>query len=171
MPQITDTLESVPESSDPTVAEVGETGEMVAIRSPYRQLTQTSSFEEERDRDVLAWVVVRTYVDPEKISVVASGVQDWRTIERRLGALAKFERQIQDKIAASALDTAAASLLRLLDEETSLRWEELADKSGLNWPDISRGLSILSGAQLCEPNVSRIRISDAGDRALSAMNG
>ena len=49
---------------------------------------------------------------------------------RQFDNLPKLERQHRERLAAVALDPAAKKLLNALDRETSVKWEDLPDKTG-----------------------------------------
>lgn len=61
-----------------------------------------------------------------------------------------------------AVDPTARDLLNLFDRETSIRWGDLANRTGLAWEEICRGVAILAWAGMCEPGPVRIRLSEQG---------
>lgn len=74
-----------------------------------------------------------------------------------------------ERLAAVSLNPTAKRLFDVLDKETSIRWEELPDKTDSEWSEVARAVAILSKANLCEASPTRIRISDYGDRLLSEL--
>ena len=68
----------------------------------------------------------------------------------------------KDRTADIAVDPAARDLLDLFDRETSIRWRDLADRTGLDWEEICRGVAILVWGGMCEPGPVRIRLSEQG---------
>lgn len=86
---------------------------------------------------------------------------------RQFDNLPKLERQHRERLAAVALDPAAKKLLNALDRETSVKWEDLPDKTGGDWSEASRAAALLTGANLCEVSPTRIRLSEYGDKLLA----
>lgn len=122
-------------------------------------------------QDSFVWAIVRSETGSNQFTLLSYGIGYPTLIAQRLGSLRKLEWHIQDRIASVAFDEAATKILQLLDRETSLRWEELSRQSELEWPDVCRGLSILASAQMCDVGSARVRISEVGDRMLSASQG
>ena len=72
-----------------------------------------------------------------------------------------------NRVAAVALDSGALNILSFLDQHTSSSWSDLKEATGLDWPEICRGVAMLSGAELCDAGSATLRISEFGDRLLS----
>ena len=68
----------------------------------------------------------------------------------------------RDRVAEVAIDQTARQVLDLLDQNTSIRWGDLAEKTGLAWPDVCRSVAFLTRAGICEPGPIRLRISESG---------
>lgn len=81
--------------------------------------------------------------------------------------LLKLQRQYRERLAAVWLDTTAQELLSALDQETSIKWEDLPDNTGGDWSVASRSAALLVGANLCEVSSTRIRLSEYGDKLLA----
>ena len=82
-------------------------------------------------------------------------------------SLRKLERKHGERMAGVALDPAARNLLGALDRETAIKWEDLPDRAGGDWPDAARAAALLSGANLCEATSTRLGLSEYGDRVLA----
>ena len=119
------------------------------------------------DGDMLYWAHLRAQLDTDRITVVSTGTMPIESIMTRLDELMRFERSIQDLAAGVALDPVANQLLKALDDDTSLRWDTLRDRIGMDWSDICRGVSLLSGAHLCQPGSVRVRLTERADRLLA----
>ena len=79
------------------------------------------------------------------------------------GAQAReLNRGQRDRVAEVASDHTAQHVLDLLDQHTSIRWEDLAELTGLAWPDVCRSVAFLSRAEICEPGPIRVRLSVLG---------
>ena len=89
------------------------------------------------------------------------------TLASQLENLPKLERQHRERMAAVALDPAAKRLLNALDRETSIKWEDLPDKTGGDWSEASRAAALLARANLCEVSPTRIRLSEYADKLLA----
>ena len=81
--------------------------------------------------------------------------------------LQKLQRQHRERLAAVSLDPAAQKLLNALDMETSIRWEDLPDKTEGGWSEAARSAALLAGANLCEVSPTRIRLTEYGDKLLA----
>lgn len=79
---------------------------------------------------------------------------------------AKIESIRRERLAAVVLDDTAKSILELLDRKTAVKFPDLKEETGLEWPDICRGVALLAAAEWCDVG-SKLRISVAGDRFLS----
>ena len=95
------------------------------------------------------------------------GQTDYRAFIQRVLPLMRIYRQNRERLAAVALDDAAQRLLKALDRETSIKWEDISDKADADWSEASRAASILSLANLCEASPTRIRLSEFGDKMLA----
>ena len=98
---------------------------------------------------------------------VAFGQVDFWTLANRLASLQKLERQHRERLAAIWLDAAAQKLLGALDRETSIRWEDLPDRTEGDWGEAARSAALLAGANLCEVSPTRIRLNEYGDKLLA----
>ena len=78
-----------------------------------------------------------------------------------------LHRQHSERLAAVSLDPVAKRLLRVLDRETSIRWEDLPERIEAEWEEACRAATILAIANLCEASPTRIRLSDYGDKLLA----
>ena len=83
------------------------------------------------------------------IHTLLDTVQEWETQETR-----RWEYQ-----SGVLLNDAARRLLAALDRETSIEWENVAEKSHNDWADACQAVAILSRSGLCEASRSRLRIS------------
>lgn len=95
------------------------------------------------------------------------GQADLHSFLLRVTDLLKLERQHRDRLAAVALDEDAQQLLNTLDQETSIRWEDLLEKTEGDWGVASRSAALLVGANLCEVSPTRIRLNEYGDKLLA----
>ncbi len=95
------------------------------------------------------------------------GQADLHSFLVRVTDLLKLERQHRDRLAAVALDEDAQQLLNTLDQETSIRWEDLLEKTEGDWGVASRSAALLVGANLCEVSPTRIRLNEYGDKLLA----
>ena len=68
----------------------------------------------------------------------------------------------RDRIAEVATDHMARRILDLLDLNTSIRWEDLAEQTGMAWPDVCRSVAFLTRAGICEAGPVRVRLSQLG---------
>lgn len=100
----------------------------------------------------------------------AFGQMDMRVFASTIVELIKLKRQHQERLAAVWLDEAAQRLLGALDQETSIRWEDLPNKAECDWNEASRSAALLVGANLCEVSPTRIRLNDYGDKWLAATS-
>ncbi|MCY4474423.1 MAG: hypothetical protein OXC83_03185 [Chloroflexi bacterium] len=98
---------------------------------------------------------------------VIRGQIDFPSFMLRIADLLKLERQHRERLAAVALDEAAQGLLNALDQETSIRWEDLLEKTEGDWGVASRSAALLVGANLCEVSPTRIRLNEYGDKLLA----
>ncbi len=98
---------------------------------------------------------------------IAFGQVDFAEFVSRLDSLLKLQRQHREKLAAVSLDPDAQRLLSALDQETSIRWEDLPDRAGCDWSAASRSAALLAGANLCEASPTRIRLNEYGDKLLA----
>lgn len=98
---------------------------------------------------------------------VAVGHAKVSDLVSRFARLLKLERQHRERLAAVWLDSTATELLSALDQETSIKWEDLPDKADGDWSVASRSAALLVGANLCEVSVTRIRLSEYGDKLLA----
>ena len=78
------------------------------------------------------------------------------------GQARELDRGKRDRIAEVASDQTARQVLDLLDQNTSIRWAELAEQTGLAWPDVCRSVAFLTRAGICEPGPIRVRLSEMG---------
>ena len=95
------------------------------------------------------------------------GREELHAFERWIWTLAKLNHQHSERLAAVSLDEAAQRLLKALDRETSIRWEDLPERAEADWQDASRAAAILAVANLCEASPTRIRLSEYGDKLLA----
>ena len=91
------------------------------------------------------------------------------SLARRFTSLLKLERQHRERLAAVWMNETALKLLRALDQETSIRWENLPDITESDWCEASRSAALLVGANLCEVSPTRIRLSEYGDKLLAGL--
>ena len=98
---------------------------------------------------------------------VARGQVDFPAFVLRFAELLKLERQHRERLAAVALDEDAQRLLNALDQETSIRWEDLLEKTEGDWGVASRSAALLVAANLCEVSPTRIRLNEYGDKLLA----
>ena len=98
---------------------------------------------------------------------VAFGHVDMFAFASTVAGLLKLKRQHQERLAAVWLDETAQTLLSSLDQETSIRWEDLPDKADCDWSEASRSAALLVGANLCEVSPTRIRLNEYGDKLLA----
>ena len=73
-----------------------------------------------------------------------------------------LDRGQRDRVAEVAGDHTAQQVLDLLDHNTSIRWGDLAEQTGLVWPDVCRSVAFLTRAGICEPGPKRVRLSELG---------
>ena len=78
------------------------------------------------------------------------------------GQARELDRGEGDRIAELAGDHTAQQVLELLDQHTSIRWEDLVELTGLAWPDVCRSVAFLTRAGICEPGPKRVRLSESG---------
>ena len=97
----------------------------------------------------------------------ARGQVDFPSFVLRYADLLKLERQHRERLAAVALDEPAQKLLNALDQETSIRWEDLLEKTEGDWAVASRSAALLVSANLCEVSPTRIRLNEYGDKLLA----
>lgn len=95
------------------------------------------------------------------------GREELRAFERWIWTLAKLNRQHNERLAAVSLDDAAQRLLKALDRETSIKWEDLPERAEAEWRDAARAAAILAVANLCDASPTRIRLSEYGDKLLA----
>ena len=93
--------------------------------------------------------------------------QGFPNLSNGLAELSKSQRQHGERLAAVLLDQPALNLLYALDRETSIRWENLPDRTKSDWSDASRAAALLAGAHLCEAGPNRIRLSEYGNKLLT----
>lgn len=98
---------------------------------------------------------------------LAFGQMGYIELVRQLVGLQKLQRQHRENLAAVSLDLAAQRLLSALDRETSIRWEDLPDRTDAEWSDATRAAALLAGANLCEASPTRFRLNEYGDRLLA----
>jgi len=103
----------------------------------------------------------------EELAPVAYGQIGFFALASRLSDLLKLERQHQERLAAVSLDACAQRLLSALDKKTSIQWEDLPASAEGDWCEVSRAATLLAGANLCDANPTRIRLSEHGDRLLA----
>ena len=97
----------------------------------------------------------------------ARGQVDFPSFVLRVAELLKLERQHRERLAAVTLDESAQKLLNALDQETSIRWEDLLEKTEDDWGVASRSAALLVAANLCEVSPTRIRLNEYGDKLLA----
>ena len=97
------------------------------------------------------------HIDPDDVLAFAT----------RTMSLLKLERQHRERLAGVSLDPTAQKLLCALDQETSIRWEDLPEKAESVWSEASRSAALLVGANLCEVSPTRIRLNEYGDKLLA----
>ena len=78
------------------------------------------------------------------------------------GHARKLDRGQRDRVAEVASDQTARQVLDLLDQNTSIRWGDLVEQTGLAWPDVCRSVAFLTRAGICEPGPIRVRLSELG---------
>lgn len=98
---------------------------------------------------------------------VAFGRMNFSDLASRFARLLKLERQHRERLAAVSLNPAARELLSVLDQETSIRWEDLPNKAEGEWSEVSRSAALLAGANLCEVSSTRIRLNEYGVKLLA----
>ena len=115
--------------------------------------------------------MVATWNEPKELSVPAPAVSNTNWIHFAglmspvdLGSL----RYRLSRNADIAVDPAAQELLNLFDRETSIRWEDLSDRTELTWEEICRGVAVLTWAGMCEPGPVRVRLSRNGANLLES---
>lgn len=107
---------------------------------------------------------VREPLDDQPIIV---GRTDYWPFVTRLFEVQKHEGQHRERLAALALDEHAKKLLDVLDQETSIKWDELQEVVDGEWSDVARSVAILAAAHLCETSPTRMRLSEYGDNWLA----
>lgn len=98
---------------------------------------------------------------------VAFGQWDLSALARWVVEVQKLERQNQERLAAVYLDPTAQQLIDALDQETSIRWEDLPNMVEGELHDVLRSVVLLAGANLCEASPTRLRLSAYGDKLLA----
>ena len=78
------------------------------------------------------------------------------------GQARELDRGKRDRIAEVASDPTARQVLDVLDQNTSVSWGDLAEQTGLVWPDVCRSVAFLTRAGICEPGPKRVRLSELG---------
>ena len=147
---------------------------MVNITAPNNKLPETNEetrpffgFDNLTDAMYPGWSFhwgVHQGLNPEPF---VQGKIDFTTFARTLVDLQKLERQHRDHLAAVSLDPTAQRLLNALDNETSIRWEDIPDRTESDWVEASRSAALLVGANLCEVSPTRIRLNEYGDNLLA----
>jgi len=111
-------------------------------------------------------VVVWNEPKPQDVAPDAPAVSNtnWMDVwQFSTGAQAReLDRGQRDRVAEVAIDQTARQVLDLLDQNTSVRWGDLAEQTGLPWPDVCRSVAFLTRARICEPGPIRVRLSELG---------
>lgn len=115
-----------------------------------------------RPTPVWSWGLYR-----DDVTVRQGQIMDISAFASRVAALLKLERQQSERLAAVSLDPCARDLMGALDEETSIKWEDVPDRVKCDWSEALRSAVILAGANLCEASPTRIRLSEYGAKLLA----
>ena len=106
-------------------------------------------------------------VDRNVTVLAAYGGVSFTGFARHYSNPIKIEQQHRERLAAVWMDETAQKLLNVLDRETSIRWENLPDRTESDWSEAARAAALLVGANLCEVSPTRIRLNEYGDRLLA----
>ena len=101
---------------------------------------------------------------------IVYGQVDFFSLVNLLVDQQKLIRQHREHLAAVSLDATAQKLLGVLDQETSIRWEDLPDKVEGDWPESCRAAALLAAANLCEAGPTRLRLNEYGDKLLAELS-
>lgn len=118
-------------------------------------------------QDFYVWRIERNVAGSDEVVPLSSGKQPLTFVKTILENLIKYERQRRDRIAGIAVDESARRVLEVLNEHTSVRWQDLDKQTDLDWPELCRGISILASADMCEAGSLRVRLSEFADRILT----
>lgn len=148
---------------------INEPGEnFYLVPSHTRLILNRDVYPMEEEGEDFVWAV--TSNKDNDLSVINYGICDYPTLRIQLDKVSRNERKRRELMIGALLDDTAHQVLIVLDDKTSLKWNELEENIDLQWHDICRGVSILSGAGFCESSSKRIRISDDGDIFLQNLD-
>ncbi len=146
------------------------------MRTPYVYHSETSATNLETNSPSDYGVANRSVFQPlsfqwrivhdSKPTPVAYGQVGYLALVSRFSDLLKLERQIKERTAAVSLNSGALQLMDALDKETSIRWEDLPERSGGDWMEACRAATLLAGANLCDASPTRLRLTEHGHRML-----
>ncbi len=97
----------------------------------------------------------------ERVHVFAGSYSHWLNAWK-FNAGEQADRLQRNRVAEVASDQMALQVLDLLDQNTSMRWEDLAEQTKMSWADVCRSVAFLTRAGICEPGPVRVRLSRKG---------
>lgn len=86
----------------------------------------------------------------------------YEALRERMAVLESLEHRQQLRLAGVLLSETALKMLYALNQDISIRWEDLPGKTGSDWEEVCSSVALLAGSHLCESTPNWCTISDYG---------